>query len=189
MKEFWTAFAKAQAEMPVLIKVAANPHHKSRYPDLHEVITKITPVLHKHGLVFSHSVESDDGETVNITLNVIHCESMQVRSMLFKARPEKPTAQSVGSLITYMKRYSLVAFFGLSADEDDDGNKASGFTQTTQKQAKYLGSPPQKQELVKLLNKAGVKDPTEMKAISDAAKGVEMSELESFVKSRLETKE
>ena len=35
-------------------------------------------------------------------------------------------AQSVGSSITYAKRYAYCAILGIVADEDDDGNMASG---------------------------------------------------------------
>src|SRR5699024_2394433 len=36
------------------------------------------------------------------------------------------TAQGAGALITYLKRYSLSAVFGITIDQDDDGNGASG---------------------------------------------------------------
>lgn len=38
--------------------------------------------------------------------------------------PAKP--QEAGSLISYFKRYSLCAAFGLASEEDDDGNIAQG---------------------------------------------------------------
>ena len=42
------------------------------------------------------------------------------------------TPQSIGSCITYGKRYSLSAIFGITSDKDDDGNEASGVTQNGQ---------------------------------------------------------
>jgi hypothetical protein len=39
--------------------------------------------------------------------------------------PMPMTPQAMGSAITYARRYSLVAFLGLVADEDDDGNAGS----------------------------------------------------------------
>jgi hypothetical protein len=36
------------------------------------------------------------------------------------------SAQEVGSLITYFRRYALVALLGIATEEDDDGNAASG---------------------------------------------------------------
>ena len=40
----------------------------------------------------------------------------------------EPTAQALGSAVTYAKRYALTALLGIAADEDDDGNAASGNT-------------------------------------------------------------
>jgi hypothetical protein len=41
-------------------------------------------------------------------------------------KPEKNTPQGIGSALTYMRRYSLSAAFGITSDQDDDGNQASG---------------------------------------------------------------
>ena len=41
-------------------------------------------------------------------------------------KADKETAQGAGALITYLKRYSLSAVFGITSDQDDDGNGASG---------------------------------------------------------------
>ena len=41
-------------------------------------------------------------------------------------KPEKNTPQGVGSAITYSRRYSLSTVFGITSDQDDDGNEASG---------------------------------------------------------------
>jgi hypothetical protein len=40
--------------------------------------------------------------------------------------PENGTVQDLGSAITYLRRYSLQAMLGIAAEEDDDGNRASG---------------------------------------------------------------
>jgi hypothetical protein len=40
-------------------------------------------------------------------------------------RPAKDDAQGVGSALTYLRRYALGAFVGVTATEDDDGNAAS----------------------------------------------------------------
>ena len=38
---------------------------------------------------------------------------------------DKNNAQGQGSVITYARRYQLASLFGITSDEDDDGNKAS----------------------------------------------------------------
>src|SRR5690625_4401905 len=47
---------------------------------------------------------------------------------------EKQTPQGAGALITYLKRYTLSAIFGITSDQDDDGNQASGNTKKKEKQ-------------------------------------------------------
>src|SRR5690625_7652561 len=46
--------------------------------------------------------------------------------------------QSMGGLVTYMKRYSLSAILGISTEADDDGNVASGNTATFKASNKQL---------------------------------------------------
>ena len=40
-------------------------------------------------------------------------------------KPVKNDPQAVGSTITYAKRYALSAIFGITSDNDDDGNEAT----------------------------------------------------------------
>src|SRR5699024_8007053 len=47
-------------------------------------------------------------------------------------KPEKNTPQSIGSCLTYSRRYSISSIFGITSDEDDDGNQATGNNQPKQ---------------------------------------------------------
>jgi hypothetical protein len=196
VKEFWKAFFEVQKEMPLLVKRAVNPHHKSKYPDLLEVITTIKPVLHKHGMLYYHAVHGD-GDLISVTTVLMHVETGQSFSETLTSRPDKPNAQAIGSLITYMKRYMLVAMLGLAAEEDDDGNKASGIGQPPVAEArqekpapirndKYLGTPKQKTELVKFCNSLGLTDIAEIKKISAEIIGKQLSEVEALVIAKIE---
>jgi hypothetical protein len=44
----------------------------------------------------------------------------------YPLRPQQQTPQGYGSALTYARRYALAAMVGVVADEDDDGNAASG---------------------------------------------------------------
>ena len=50
IKELATALAKAQAEIENASKNAANPHFRSKYADLAEVLNTVRPVFAKHGI-------------------------------------------------------------------------------------------------------------------------------------------
>jgi hypothetical protein len=41
-----------------------------------------------------------------------------------------PSVQQIGSLVTYLRRYSLCPFLGVALDDDDDGNMASQIGKT-----------------------------------------------------------
>jgi hypothetical protein len=117
------ALAKAQAEIENASKSSVNPHFKSKYADLAEVLNTVRPVFAKHGIAVIQAPSFDAG--------VAHVETMLTHSSgewlsnTCSAPVSKQDAQGVGSAITYLRRYSLAAFAGI-AQEDDDGNSASG---------------------------------------------------------------
>ncbi len=57
----------------------------------------------------------------------------------FSFKTNKP--HDVGSYMTYARRYSLSAAFGLASDEDDDGNHANNTTEQMNRQQQ--NTPPQ----------------------------------------------
>ena len=126
IKELATALVAAQAEMPVVPKEADNPFFKSKYADLASITKMVQPILAKHGLAFTQTME--DVETgVGIRSTLIH-KSGQYISGIVRMVPVKNDPQGIGSAITYARRYSLSAILGLATEEDDDGAAASGTT-------------------------------------------------------------
>lgn len=122
INELATAMAKAQAEVENASKNAANPHFKSKYADLAEVLNTVRPVFSKHGLAIIQSPGFADG-LASITTTIAH-SSGQYMTDTVHAPVGKMDAQGVGSALTYLRRYSLAAFAGV-AQEDDDGNAAA----------------------------------------------------------------
>lgn len=116
------ALATAQGEIENAHKTSNNPHFKSKYADLAEVINTARPVLSKHGLSVSQWPSFADG-LVSVETILTH-KSGEWISNIASAPLERNTAQGVGSAITYLRRYSLAALAGI-AQEDDDGNAAS----------------------------------------------------------------
>lgn len=117
-----TALAKAQGEMENAAKNAKNPHFKSMYADLAEIVNVSRPVLAKHGLSLVQSPGYADGAATVTTL-LLHRSGQWLMDVL-TSPVGKQDAQGIGSAITYLRRYSRAAFCGL-AQEDDDGNAAS----------------------------------------------------------------
>lgn len=117
------AIAKAQGEVENASKNAKNPHFKSKYADLAELLNTVRPVFSSHGLAIVQMPLFVDGVASVETL--ISHSSGEWISSICSAPVSKQDAQGVGSAITYLRRYSLAAMCGI-AQEDDDANSAVG---------------------------------------------------------------
>lgn len=118
----FAALASAQTEVENATKGSINPHFKSRYADLAEVLNTVRPVFGKHGLAIIQSVQTD-GRVVSVTTTLGHKEGGFVSSTT-ACLAAKEDAQGIGAAATYLRRYGLAAMCGV-AQEDDDGNAAS----------------------------------------------------------------
>lgn len=122
-KELFTALAKAQGEFPASIEqTATNPHFKSGYAKLDDIVRKIRPILAKNGLSITFSERiAHNGQTVLHTR--LHFEDQWIENRI-PIRPEKDNIQSYGSALTYNKRYSFMSLLCITTSndpEDDDG--------------------------------------------------------------------
>lgn len=115
------ALAAAQAEMKNAKLNKVNPHFKSRYADLAEIRDTVTPALSRHGLAVVQGTETD-GSAIVVVTRLIHKTGQWIESR-FPIAYDKP--QTMGSAITYGRRYLLSAICAISADEDDDANAAN----------------------------------------------------------------
>jgi hypothetical protein len=127
------ALVAAQAEVENATKNANNPHFRSQYADLAEIIRTVKPVFTSHGLAIMQIPGLEDGHATVETM-LVH-ESGEWITGMAGAPLAKADPQGVGSAITYLRRYSLAGFAGI-AQEDDDGNAASQGTAPSAKTAK-----------------------------------------------------
>ena len=117
-----TALVAAQSEMKNASLNKTNPHFKSRYADLAEIRDTVMPVLSKNGLaLIQYTNVNDVGFFLITRLMHISGEFIEGRYPL-PENMDKP--QSLGSAITYARRYMMAAICGITAEEDDDGNAA-----------------------------------------------------------------
>ncbi|CAN5155004.1 ERF family protein [soil metagenome] len=125
LKDLFTALAKAQSEMQTAGLSAENPYFKTRYADLAAIVKASRPALTKYGLsIIQQIITSDEGHTYLHTL-LCHISGQWVESRV-RVVPTKTDVQSMGSYITYLRRYSIAALCGIvTSDEDDDGNLAA----------------------------------------------------------------
>lgn len=123
MKNLAQALNKMQGAMPPAIKDASNPAFKSRYADLASVWDAIRKPLADNGLSVTQQTDVTESGQMILVTTVWHTsgESLAAR---YPLTPTQNTPQSVGSCISYARRYSISALLGVVQD-DDDGTAAS----------------------------------------------------------------
>jgi len=120
--DLFKALAKFQGEVENATKGSLNPHFKSKYADLAEVLNTVRPALAANGLSVIQS-PSFDGGVCHVTTTLAHSSGGYITGTM-SCVPAKMDGQGVGSSTTYLRRYSLAAVCGI-AQEDDDGNAAA----------------------------------------------------------------
>lgn len=104
-------------------KDGKNPHFKSKYATLNEVLDKVKQPLNNLGVVIIFTPNFDGLET---TLYDIDSDTSITSYMRYIGASN---AQQILSCNTYYRRGSLISLLGLE-DEDDDGNLASAIDYT-----------------------------------------------------------
>jgi hypothetical protein len=118
------ALSKAQGMMKGAIKDSQNPFFKQSYADLSSVWEACREPLSKNGLSVTQTTRTGDGGEPVIITTLLHLSGEWVSGEL-QMKPVRTDPQSVGSAITYGRRYALSAIVGI-APEDDDGETAQG---------------------------------------------------------------
>jgi hypothetical protein len=127
-KAFEAALADAKAEIPVIEKnrkvdfTTNRGRTRYQYEDFAEVARTVAPILSRHGLSYRFTAD-DTPPRVAVTCIISHRDGHSEKTTLSAPRDEsgnKNAAQSVGSAVTYLQRYTLKAALGLAASVDDD---------------------------------------------------------------------
>lgn len=131
-----------QRKVGAIKKDGKNPHFKSNYATLPQILSEVKPILSELGLVLLQPIRS--GMVVSEIL-----EGGKVLTSSEIKLPEGLDPQKMGSAITYYRRYTLASLLSLEI-EDDDGNLAST------KPALVIGSDLYKQAVKYLKEQGGV---------------------------------
>lgn len=119
------ALISLQGKVDKIKKDTTNPFFKTKYASLSTIQDEIQLPLGEVGLCYTQHPESGNV----LTTLLLHAETGEYMQSSFDMNPIKNDPQSIGSAITYAKRYALVAILGLNIDDDDDANHASGKTE------------------------------------------------------------
>jgi len=132
-RAFATAKADFQAECPLVRKTTTasivsqkkGTRYKYNYAELPEIERTIAPYRHKHGLSYEWDTEESQSGRLFCVCVVRHVGGHKAKSRVpctVDNAAAMTDPQKQGSAMTYSKRQSLIAAFGLTAcDPDDDG--------------------------------------------------------------------
>lgn len=152
LDQLFTALAKAQEKMGVAVKDSTNPFLKSRYADLEAVVKASRSALAANGLCVIQII-SEGPEGKNLKTRLGHSSGQWMESSVY-INPEKKDIQSLGSYITYLRRYSYAAMVGVITSDDDDGESSMQRNGNQKaKEEKRCFAPEELNELVELSQK------------------------------------
>jgi hypothetical protein len=116
INEIAAAVNKMQSDLKGASKDSSNPFYKSKYASLESCWEAVREPLTKNGL----SIVQSPVYREKFFLRTLLCHtSGQWISSLYPIISKDETPQSVGSAVTYARRYSLCAMTGLYQEDDD----------------------------------------------------------------------
>lgn len=119
----FAALVAMQPEIDEAIKSSKNPFLNNNYANLNDVNEVLKEPLKKNNLAVLQPLITKDGDLYVRTM-IIHNSGEFIASEMKVPLKNYENAQSVGSGITYTRRYALKAIFNIG-DKDDDGNEAA----------------------------------------------------------------
>jgi hypothetical protein len=122
--ELFAAMALAQAAVENVEKGGLNPAFRAKYAKLGDVLDEVRPKFAAQGISITQMPINGAGSNIGVVTLFAHKSGQWLESTLYVA-PTKFDAQGAGSVITYLRRYALMAMAGVAPD-DDDGNAAVG---------------------------------------------------------------
>jgi len=143
--EIYNAIIKTQSEISNAKRNSNNPHFGSAYADLSSIIDVSKKPMSDNGLGIIQ-MPSTIGKTVSVTTRIIHTSGQWIEGEIsFELTKTDP--QSIGSTITYGRRYSWQSLLGFTQEgEDDDGNRGSGRDNKNQSNSKQNSNNEKKSE-------------------------------------------
>jgi hypothetical protein len=147
IKEVMTAIQNVQQSVPPLQRVAkgSTGGRNYGYTPIDYIWEKISAALQTNSLAITQAPTVGDGNTVADELfktTIYHVESGEWISETMRMRTIKDDPQSIGSAITYYRRYMLVSMLGLVVKGDDNDASEHKLASASQK-AKIIGAVKQ----------------------------------------------
>lgn len=134
-----TALSLAQAEMKPAQKTGYNPHFKSHFSTLEDLIEASRPVLTKYGLAVCQYPNSEEENTYLVT-KLKHASGQEEVSKVRIILKDPSDIQKLGSALSYLKRYAYASMCGIATSEGEDDGEYSRNELVEQKPSEYISS-------------------------------------------------
>ena len=122
-KSIAEALVAFQANLPVVPKDSQG--NRGKYADLADLTPVVVPALAEHGMYWSTQPTLNERGEFVLHYTLTHVSGGEIAGDWPLCDPASPS-QSLGSAVTYGKRYALCAVTGVApGGEDDDGAKAT----------------------------------------------------------------
>ncbi|WP_273789957.1 ERF family protein [Bartonella sp. ML70XJBT] len=165
-QSFISDLSAMQIEYQKIQKNSINTHTKSIYATLDQYIDAVKDTLAKYHFALFYRIKSQTTTNVTIEITLSHPSGNQISTegtFPIDGQGSKNNIQSVGSTITYARRYLLGMLLNVTSDEDDtDGNTLiAGVTPEQMNEIRELIEQTQAKES-DILSFIGVKNLTQM---------------------------
>ena len=129
-RAFTAALSSLRSELPHIAKgrtvdfTTAKGRTNYRYEDLADLTEQLSPAMSKHGLSFRWRTDATTPGYIAVTCIVAHADGHEEETTLsgpYDNSGNKNPIQAIGSVTTYLQRYTLKAAIGVAAGVDDDG--------------------------------------------------------------------
>jgi hypothetical protein len=126
LDKLYTALAKPQLEMLPAKTGSNNPFFKSKYADLASIVKASRTYLGTNGLAVIQRIVRNGSAGMTLLTRLCHSSGQWIESSM-TVNPPKQDIQSLGSYLTYLRRYTYSSIVGVVACEEyDDGEAAIG---------------------------------------------------------------
>lgn len=138
--EITKALINFQSHLKPVSKDSTNPFFKSKYASMEAIWESIRKPLADNGLAVSQLPQVHDTQIALTTL-LLHTSGEWLSSDLLVTPGKQNDAQSVGSALTYARRYALSAILGICSEEDDDAEATTRRDKATPKPVERKPNP------------------------------------------------
>jgi hypothetical protein len=132
-RAFLDALARAKGEFGPIVKTRLVDYaHKDgrgrtsyKYEELADITDIVVPILSKHGITHSYSVDQTHPPKIKVSCILAHADGYvdtpRVQEGVEDTSGQKNPNQAIQSTVTYLERQTLKQALGLAAGRDDDG--------------------------------------------------------------------